>query len=202
MGYTHYFHYHKASLSLEDWNTLTNAVKLLVAALPEHSDSAGGYYKDAPLKLDADTVISRDQIAFNGDGEDEKGENLSHETFVLDRSWRKELKAQKRQAVEDGQHHLIQYYDRKLAEKVSGEFTKTERKPYDLLVCAVLATAQHLFHGWIVVTSDGEREDWASACAWARKVTGYDVQVPHSVKPRLGGVENGQIQVLDGVVQS
>ena len=199
MGYTHYFHYHRASLSVKDWTTLTNAVNLLVAALPEHSDSAGGYYKDAPLKLDADTVISKDQIAFNGDGKDEKGEELSHETFVLDRSWRKELKMQKQQAIEDGQHHLIKYYENKLGKNVGGEFCKTERKPYDLLVCAVLAVAQHLCRGWISVTSDGDREDWSSACEWASKVTGYDVEVPAGVKARLGGNENGAIQVLEGM---
>jgi hypothetical protein len=53
-----------------------------------------------------------------------------------------------------------------------------------------------------VVTSDGDREDWIPACNWASKVTGYDVQVPAGVNPRLGGNENGAIQVLEDVVQA
>ena len=202
MGYTSYHHYHKASISIKDWTTLTNAVKLLVANLPAHSDSAGGYYKDAPLKLDDDTVIGKDQIAFNGDGEDEHGEMLGHETFVLERSWRKALKADIQFEVDNGNPTAAAYYRAQLAKKVYGTFTKTERKPYDLLVCAVLATAQHLNPDWLVVTSDGDREDWISACNWASKVTGYDVQVPPGVTPRLGGNENGQIQVLSDAVQS
>lgn len=202
MGYTTYHTYHRASLSLKDWTTLTNAVKLLVANLPEHSDSAGGYYKDAPLKLDADTVISKDQIAFNGDGEDENGEMLGNETFVLDRSWRKELKAQIAEEIDRGSPATVSYLKARVNNLVYGCFTKTERKPYDLLVCAVLAVAEHLFPDWLVVTSDGDRDEWISAVNWASKVTGYDVQVPPGVKPRLGGIENGQVQVLDDAVQA
>lgn len=84
MGYTHYFRYHRASLSMKDWTTLANAVRLLVANLPEHSTSAGGYHATDPLKLDGDTRIDKEHIAFNGDGD------LAHETFVLERSWRKD----------------------------------------------------------------------------------------------------------------
>lgn len=189
MGYTHYFHYHHASISLKDWTTLTNAVNLLIKNLPEHSTSGGGYHADDVLKLDADTVVSRDQIAFNGDGA------LAHETFVLNRSWRKELKAQKQEAIENGRHPTAQYFEVKLRAHGYVEFCKTERKPYDLLVCAVLALAHHLYPDWITVTSDGCASEWSDAVAWAAKVTDYGIEVPPGIH-----VENGTVHI-DGAVQ-
>jgi hypothetical protein len=191
MGYTHYFTHHRPSLSVKDWTTLCNAVRLLVTNLPEHSTSAGGYHASDPLKLDGDTKIDKEHIAFNGDGA------LAHETFVLDRSWRKALKQDIAWAKKTpGQEHMVRYYEDDLKERTHFQCCKTDRKPYDLLVCAVLAVAHHLAPDWLVITSDGDRDEWADAVAWASKVTGYDLDIPMPTEAGEAEVD-GTVQVRD-----
>ena len=49
------------------------------------------------------------------------------------------------------------------------EFCKTERKPYDLYVTAILCIMEHLTPDKITVTSDGTPQDWACGLALARE---------------------------------
>lgn len=57
------------------------------------------------------------------------------------------------------------------------EFCKTAFKPYDLVVCAVLAcAAEHT--GKIAVSSDGDVSDWRDGVEWASKVLGRSVPCP------------------------
>lgn len=51
----------------------------------------------------------------------------------------------------------------------------TERKPYDLLVCAMLALIDHQIPGLLELRSDGTPDDWADAINYA---AGYDPSVP------------------------
>ena len=46
----------------------------------------------------------------------------------------------------------------------SGDFCKTARKPYDLMVCACLLLYKHHFP-YVQVSSDGDLDDWREAIA-------------------------------------
>ena len=59
------------------------------------------------------------------------------------------------------------------------EFCKTANKPYDLVVCAVLAVAHE--HAGISVRSDGDARDWQPALDWAAQVLGRTVKLPLEV---------------------
>jgi hypothetical protein len=56
-----------------------------------------------------------------------------------------------------------------IPDRAADRCCKTERKPYDLMVCAVLAAARDR-NPAITVTSDGRPEEWAPALAWASRV--------------------------------
>ena len=57
-------------------------------------------------------------------------------------------------------------------------FTKTANKPYDRVVCAILARARHHAPDYIRVSSDGDERDWHDHLAWAAKVLGEPVAFP------------------------
>ena len=61
----------------------------------------------------------------------------------------------------------------------------TERKPYDLLVCAILALVDHWVPGLLRLSSDGAARDWQPAIDFAK---GYDpaVEVPESIRTGTG----------------
>ncbi|KAH8755044.1 hypothetical protein F5883DRAFT_526574 [Diaporthe sp. PMI_573] len=42
---------------------------------------------------------------------------------------------------------------------------KTDRKPYDLIVCATLLRAKHLAPNAVKISSDGDWDDWSEAVA-------------------------------------
>ena len=126
MGYTHYYTQTR-DLTPAEWHHLTAVFEHMLTHLPRHSTSAGGYYADQPL-------VIRDGL---GDGlpqvDDQalvfNGDDtagLAHETFHLDRYGR------------------------------GFNFCKTARKPYDLLVCAVLLAVTEMAPGALVVASDGD----------------------------------------------
>ena len=57
---------------------------------------------------------------------------------------------------------------------VHSDFCKTERKPYDLIVCCALMILRE-YIPTLVVASDGDAEDWADAVALCRRVLEYGV---------------------------
>lgn len=52
-------------------------------------------------------------------------------------------------------------------------FCKTQQKPYDVMVVAVLTAAHHHFGSTISISSDGEASDWSEGIAMCEKVLGY-----------------------------
>jgi hypothetical protein len=58
---------------------------------------------------------------------------------------------------------------------VFDEFCKTDRKPYDLLVCACLIALKFTNPDHIEIVTDGDSEDWAEAIALYQQVTGIQV---------------------------
>ncbi|WP_019025323.1 MULTISPECIES: hypothetical protein [unclassified Thioalkalivibrio] len=167
MGYAHYMKQQR-DFTEDEWSGTVNDIRALQARLPKHSESAGGYYRDAPLAitgLDPDLPAEQiydpkhETIAFNGcapgDGGDE--EDLSHESFSLNR-------------LKDSQHSLE-------------GFCKTARKPYDLMVCASLIVAEDRAPGALRIRSDGDPGEWAPAQAFAEQVLGRPLKIPGGVYP-------------------
>lgn len=65
-------------------------------------------------------------------------------------------------------------------EQKSFEFCKTASKPYDTVVCAVLACAHEHAPEAITVSSDGDGDDWAGPLVWAGDVLGREIPLPLS----------------------
>lgn len=164
MGYTHYWTpvVHSPKEKKKRFDKFFAVCKKLYENLPEHSESAGGYYKEQPIKiagglgedrpLIGEYLTEHEQIVVGGhiewktinhgrcvwfNGTDEDG--MSHETFAI-------------------------YED-----EASWSFCKTARKPYDLLVCACLIAAGKIL-GYKINT-DGDLADWKPAFDFYAKVT-------------------------------
>ena len=140
-----YTHYWRnpEGFSETQWIAIIADVRKLFAALPDHSDSSGAYHSGDPLAID-----------------DQKGgppvcgtkqiwfnggggHDLNHETFVM------------------------------VPRPDNFAFCKTARKPYDLVVQAVLLVAKH-HKPDLYVSSDGDYDEWEEARKWAQKTLGYD----------------------------
>lgn len=118
--------------SQEKFNEFSKTCKTLYKALPKTSETAGGYYADDEIKI----------CGWDGTGKPSftpklvsfngnEERNLAHESFRI--------------ALNEG----------------DWSFCKTERKPYDLLVCACLIAAKDLLG--FEVTSDGNFHEWKPA---------------------------------------
>lgn len=98
--------------------------------------------------------ITKDLIRFNGVGDD------GHETFWLPRQ------RPKREAWQDKDTHGFL-------------FCKTARKPYDIIVVAVLCAAHRIAPGAFAIGSDGDAEDWDDGLALFNRVaTGQTAMLP------------------------
>ena len=150
MGYTHYWR-RKRSLAT-GWGGFLADVKKVHARLPDYTNTAGGFYSGYPLKIaggdgTGKPIFNSTRVVFNGGGK--PGQDLEHETFFLEKTLSKK-----------------EITDRFTTEKPVGyyfNFCKTARKPYDLFVTAVLLLAKQHFKTRILVSSDGDYEDWEEA---------------------------------------
>lgn len=146
MGYTHYFR-QKRDLTDAEWNKLAVAVKSLINSVSN----------EVPVRFEDDSakapLIDDELIRFNGVEDD------GHETFILTRTKRAK-------------------YDYESQDEYDSEgafnFCKTARKPYDVLVTAILLAAQHITDGAWDVSSDGDMTDWNDGFALVKKVLGID----------------------------
>jgi hypothetical protein len=145
MGYTHYWDLKKTTENTrEQVKTALTEVANLFDKLPKHSNSAGGFYEDEPLRLrggvgDGKMHIDHECVIFNGDAK----QSLNHETFYFDIT------------------NLTEF-----------NFCKTARKPYDFAVCvALLAMANHIEH--FEFSSDGTLADWKPAIDFYNERVGY-----------------------------
>jgi len=156
MGYTNY-HKH-TEIPQAVWNKIVGDCKKLYANMPEHSESSGGYYSDAPLLLDGcvrerrkgscEPVFTADEIWFNGTdpewGTKEGHPELANETFTLFRR---------------GSDGFC--------------YCKTNRKPYDLMVQACLLVYRHYSPNTINLGSDGNEDEWQVTIDFVHNVLGY-----------------------------
>jgi hypothetical protein len=58
--------------------------------------------------------------------------------------------------------------------KIEFEFCKTAQKPYDIVVCAALIILNHHIPT-LIVSSDGDGEDWKEAIELCKQTLGYGV---------------------------
>ncbi len=163
MGYTHYWTYQPNNImDTEDVRKrFRKAVEIvkkannLIKKNPyTHKGQAGGYYDDVPCKikggLGEGTPIINESQIWFN-GDDKTG--MGHETFG------------------------IQWFPS--GGKDFG-FCKTNRKPYDVLVCVSLLAMQESFYGTGAFTfsSDGDNSDWKTAKNLYTKIVGsFDGEV-------------------------
>lgn len=126
MGYTHYWKTEKLS-NKEIFDKFAKECKELHTALPKTTDSAGGYYKTDPL------------IIYGGMGEGKPTFNSEMINFNVD-------------ANIDMAHETFRI-KRNESKDFCGNFCKTARKPYDLLVVACLIAASQIIG--LTFSSDG-----------------------------------------------
>ena len=114
MGYTHYWDRNR-ELNADDFKAWSNDVQKLHLALPERTETEGGYHSDEPLEIGdmmgkgGEPEFTETLVAFNGIG-----------------TW-----------------HLESFYMPYSGHGF--DFCKTARKPYDLLVTAALVSFKHHF---------------------------------------------------------
>lgn len=139
MGYTHYLEF-KKTYTDDQWTDFVNTAKRLYHALPANTDTAGGCYLDQPLSIcggygNGEPVIGQPTEWSNGEPvvwfNGDEKDGMDHETFCI------------------------------VKNKKEWSFCKTARKPYDLLVCAILLAARDYLGA--EVGSDGDIEDWMPA---------------------------------------
>lgn len=142
MGYTHYYKFKKDQETEKQFQQVLDDAKIIMANLPEHSESAGGYSKDLPLVIrggdgTGEPVFDlKKGIWLNGDGD----KDLDHETFYFEPNVDTDF-----------------------------EFCKTARKPYDFVVCCLLLSLKKRLNHFSY-TSDGKDEsDWKPAKDFIKK---------------------------------
>lgn len=154
MGYTHYWK-QPTRLNQETWNKFVADCKVLYKNMPKNSESSGAYAVDEPLHIGGCYTskypkFTKECVLFNGSSvppkdrkKDSQGDwendNCSHETFVLKRT------------------------------NTSGDFCKTARKPYDLMVQACLLLYKYYFWDEVTISSDGNFDDWVVASQFVGK---------------------------------
>lgn len=129
----------------EKWNEFVQECKTLKKNLPMYSESAGGCYEDKKILIRGGDGTGR--AIFNKNEvwfNGDEKRGLDHETFYC------------------------------TPNSTDWDFCKTVRKPYDLLVCAVLIAANNIL-GY-EVTSNGNLEDWTPAINFYSEVI-YDESI-------------------------
>ena len=168
MGYTHYFEKPKNfEASISQRTQAVTLVKALLGNLPEHSDSAGGYYKFEPLIVQREDddpsqpMVDENVILFNGASE------FAHETFCFEFG---------------PTSHAF-------------NFCKTAGKPYDLAVISTLVILKYIFGSALNISSDGDLGDWESGIPTVRESLSAAGILPEDFPSCLTFGAGGNIQL-------
>lgn len=159
MGYAHYWT-RKGSFTDQEWRTITAAFGLIVEAAIHRGSclsvrdggsriSTHGRLRQAWHIKNASGPV----LAING------VDAQRHETFQITKD--------------------VTPIEPWMAENIyAQESCKTSRKPYDLVVTAMLSWLEHHFPDHIEVFSDGALDEWREGIDLARQVTGAEVTGP------------------------
>lgn len=134
------------------FKTLSKELEFASSFLPGHSSSASNSNKVAILcggDGTGEPIFSEDCIVFNGDAKS----GLDHETFAIDRD-----------------NALIR---RRPNNNLVANFTKTNRKPYDLMVQISMLRLKHHFPK-SEISSDGGEKEWENAKKLYTEIFGVD----------------------------
>ena len=158
MGYTHYWTYKPDNIeNTEELRKRFHAAVFIINHAYKrikknkfiHKGQAGGACDDVPCIIrgglgEGRPMINESEVWFNGDGKTD----MDHETFG------------------------IKWYSGSKSDGFG--FCKTNRKPYDLLVCVSLIAFKEFFDNPEVFTfsSDGGNEDWETAKDLYTHITG------------------------------
>ena len=128
MGYTHYW---RRSVKNAGSAFMFGKLSLDVKMLCEHANAAGIRIRGAYGK--GEPEFNEGYFSLNGDAD---GRDLAHETFYWE-GMPKQPEYRK---------HELQTFD----------FCKTNYKPYDAVVTAILIRAKHIYGDCVSVSSDGK----------------------------------------------
>lgn len=160
MGYTHYWKVKRNTPPA----VLAEATAKMATIIDQErhllADGHGTPHTSPLVRHDEDGNVTA--VVFNGIGE------RAHETFV----WPPDLS--------DPQDYLRPAFP-EVADEVF-EFCKTAYKPYDGVVTACLLAAEATLAGYISVTSDGTRADWAEGMTIYERALGTAPPLPREVK--------------------
>ena len=157
MGYSHYWTYNPNAIENTEelrkkFRVVVNVVKVakgIISRKPfSHKGQAGGYYDDVPCKIKGGLGKGTPMINESEiwfNGDSKNG--MDHETFGI--KWYPEG------GIDKG-------------------FCKTNRKPYDLLVCVTLLAMRDSFKGTgaFIFSSDGDNSEWETAKDLYTSITG------------------------------
>lgn len=157
MGYTHYFEYPPTKIDDATWDRFTAACADIFDAAEARGIPLGDAFgEDEP-------EVGRRRVAFNGAEPDD------YETLAIDR---------REPDPAESQWRYEQYKER-------GDrlwlFCKTEHRPYDQVVCAVLLAGAEIlpeFDTW----SDGDWSRWIDGRTLFRQALGHAPQVPRKMR--------------------
>ena len=66
------------------------------------------------------------------------------------------------------------------------KFCKTAQKPYDIAVCSALIIAKRYFGESIMISSDGDNEEWKESKALCQKILDYGDNLNMDYSPPVG----------------
>jgi hypothetical protein len=161
MGYTHYWRSPAGTNLKDNWESFTKDVKTLLAhEKSSRLDPVKGNLVGPLGEPKSKPQVNKNFVAFNGVifGFINEG----HETFKFDRvpkypEWRKD-------------------------EPLTFTFCKTALKPYDLYVCAVLLIAKFHFKDKVIISTDGDLENWQPAYVLLQKLGINNIHPLEAVK--------------------
>lgn len=175
MGYSHYWkikqnkkvNYYNFRVL---WNKALAEINAMLPLLPKYSTSAGNegtpdegeiklaFEYDLPKNTKLKPVFNESEIRFNGVGE------YGCETFLI------------------STHSIGNMLWDGLENGRNGGSIKTNRRPYDFVVCiCLIALWNNLPKSWFTVLSDGDMEDWKPCLEFYTETTGKPIQ-PHIIK--------------------
>ena len=153
MGYTHYFTYRKG-FSDAQWAEIKKSLDVAIKNMPKHSTSAGAYHRNDPLVIKA----------YDGESDEFINSVQSIEDVVLGDTGNETILFNGDQA--------LAHQDMVLHQQQAGDFNfcKTERKPYDWMVAALLLIVHSHAHDVMDLRSDGDANDFKDVLDWLNEI--------------------------------
>ena len=146
MGYTHYWYRDESRMFTEDTFDFYGEFAEMARQICETAEKQGIKLADAHGERLGAWQVDGESVRLNGYGED------SHESFVWDR-----VCPEPQEWVKD-----VSYFD----------FCKTNRKPYDTVVTALLLAVREAYGDAVRISSDGGFFEWQDGVSLFEEATG------------------------------